>query len=252
MKKIITYLLLLMSTAASAIQVPVHLQYGQYIANTPAPEGFYNVDMHLTWHKEPDVRAMGFYAQFAYWFQNGAGGYIGLQQDNYEGKKAIFSVWDKGQAQTVFPVASNCQRFGHEGSGAMCLKSFQWKAGHEYKLRVWRLKDSYNGSTEKWGGWVIDYTTGEETLIGVVEVKNTDGLKGYGGLSGTSIAVNEFYSSGNREADSITCENMPYLGVLRRFVWNLTARIHRSGARWGLWATRQSELSTNPPGGAFC
>ena len=40
--------------------------------------------------------------------------------------------------------------------------------------------------------------------------------------------------------------------VPRRFVWNLTARIHRSGARWGLWATRQSELSTNPPGGAFC
>ena len=40
--------------------------------------------------------------------------------------------------------------------------------------------------------------------------------------------------------------------VPRRFVWNLTARIHRSGARWGLWATWQSELSTNPPGGAFC
>ena len=40
--------------------------------------------------------------------------------------------------------------------------------------------------------------------------------------------------------------------VPRRFVWNLTARIHRSGARWGLWATRQSVLSTNPPGGAFC
>ena len=42
------------------------------------------------------------------------------------------------------------------------------------------------------------------------------------------------------------------LMVPRRFVWNLTARIHRSGARWGLWATWQSELSTNPPGGAFC
>ena len=40
--------------------------------------------------------------------------------------------------------------------------------------------------------------------------------------------------------------------VPRRFVWNLTARIHRSGARWGLWATWHSELSTNPPGGAFC
>ena len=42
------------------------------------------------------------------------------------------------------------------------------------------------------------------------------------------------------------------LRVLRRFVWNLTARIHRSGARWGLWATRQSELSTNPRGGVLC
>lgn len=40
--------------------------------------------------------------------------------------------------------------------------------------------------------------------------------------------------------------------VPRRFVWNLTARIHRSGARWGLWATRQSELSTNPRGGVLC
>ncbi|MCK6416818.1 MAG: RHS domain-containing protein, partial [Giesbergeria sp.] len=40
--------------------------------------------------------------------------------------------------------------------------------------------------------------------------------------------------------------------VLRRFVWNLTTRIHRSGARWGLWATRQAELSTNPRGGVLC
>jgi hypothetical protein len=34
-------------------------------------------------------------------------------------------------------------------------------------------------------------------------------------------------------------------------VWNLTARIPRSGARWGLWATRYSELSTNPRGGVL-
>ena len=213
MKKIITYLLLLMSTAASAIQTPSHLQYNQYMLTTQVPEGYYNMDMHLTWHKEPDVRYMGFYAQFAFYFQNGAGGYTGLQQDNYDGKKAIFSIWDKGNAQTAFPVASNCQRFGHEGTGAMCLKSFQWKAGHEYKMRVWRIKDSYNGSTEKWGGWVVDYTTGEETLIGIIEVKNTDGHKGYGGLAGSAITVSEFYGSNNREADSITCASMPYFGT---------------------------------------
>ncbi len=49
-----------------------------------------------------------------------------------------------------------------------------------------------------------------------------------------------------------TRQTTPEIMVLRRFVWNLTARSHRRGARWGLWATRQSELSTNPPGGAFC
>ena len=37
----------------------------------------------------------------------------------------------------------------------------------------------------------------------------------------------------------------------RHSVWNLTARIPRSGARWGLWATRYSELSTNPRGGVL-
>ena len=37
--------------------------------------------------------------------------------------------------------------------------------------------------------------------------------------------------------------------VPRRFVWNLTERIDSSRARWGLWGTRYSELSTNPRGG---
>ena len=36
--------------------------------------------------------------------------------------------------------------------------------------------------------------------------------------------------------------------ALRRFVWNLQATIDSSRARWGLWGTRYSELSTNPRG----
>jgi len=40
--------------------------------------------------------------------------------------------------------------------------------------------------------------------------------------------------------------------VPRRFVWNLTARIDSSRARWGLWTTRYSELSTNPRGCVLC
>ena len=35
----------------------------------------------------------------------------------------------------------------------------------------------------------------------------------------------------------------------RHSVWNLPLTIHSSRARWGLWATWYSELSTNPRGG---
>lgn len=216
MKRWIAAILLCFSTYAGALQIPLHLQYNQAQFTSPAPEGYFNFDMHLTWHKEPDVRFMGFYAQFGFWFQSGTGGYMGLQQDADDGKKAIFSIWDMQKAQTSFPVANNCRRFGHEGSGTMCIIPFQWKAGHEYKMRVWRIKDSYNGSTEKWGGWVIDYTTGEETLIGVIEVQNSAGLKGYGGLASATITVNEFYSVGNPGEHSITCQTMPYFGT----TWN--------------------------------
>lgn len=216
MNRWIAIILFLFSSYAGALQIPTHMQYNNYEFISSAPEGFYNYDMHITWHKEPDVSKVGFYAQFGFDFQAGTGGYTGLQQDSTQGKKAIFSIWDIGNAQTAFPVASNCRRFGHEGTGTMCLLPFQWKAGHEYKMRVWRLADSSNGSTEKWGGWVIDYVTGEETLIGVIEVNNSNGYRGYGGLIGTSVGVSEFYSSGNPAEQSITCDTMPYFGV----TWN--------------------------------
>lgn len=216
MKRWIAAIFVFISSIANAIILPTHMQYNQFIVNPTSPDGFYNMDMHITWHKEPDVRAMGMYAQFAFWFQTGTVGYTGLQQDSIEGKKAIFSIWDSGKAQTSFPASDKCQRFGHEGTGTMCIIPFQWKAGHEYKMRVWRLADSYNGSTEKWGGWVIDYTSGEETLIGIIEVQNSAGLKGYGGLSGAAYGVTEYYGGANPEGLTMRCDQLPYFGV----TWN--------------------------------
>ena len=81
-------------------------------------------------------------------------------------------------------------------------------------MRVWRIKDSYNGYSEKWGGWVIDYVTGEEFLIGVIEVPNTNGFKGYGGLNGSAVGTLENYQGSN--LTSIECNNMPYFGI----TWN--------------------------------
>lgn len=216
MKRWIAAILIFFSTYAGALTLPTHMVRTDVQTTTTAPEGFYNYDMHLTMHNEPDVSKLGFYAQFYFDFQTGIGGYTGLQKDRIDGKKAIFSIWDIPNAQTSFPVASNCQRFGHEGAGTMCILPFQWKPGHEYKMRVWRLTDSYNGSTEKWGGWVIDYTSGEETLIGVIEVKNSNGLKGYGGLKPSTAMVSEYYGANSPEVNAMTCENAPYVGV----TWN--------------------------------
>lgn len=217
MKKWIIVMLPLIGSYANALQLPMHTQYLSYQTNSgAASEGFYNHDMHIKWHKEPDVSNMGFYAQFYFTFQAGTGGYTGLQQDRIDGKKAIFSIWDVGNQQTAFPVASNCQRFGHEGTGTSCILPFQWKAGHEYKMRVWRISGNTNGSSEKWGGWAIDYVTGEETLIGIIEVKNSAGYSGYGGLTGSTISTVEFYGANTAATNAVTCGNMPYFGV----TWN--------------------------------
>lgn len=209
---IVFVLFALASSLASAMSFPVHHQYVWY--QMEANEDIYNYDMHLTWHQEPDATGMGYYAQFAFYFANGTLGYMGLQKDNQEGKKAIFSIWDNSAQARAVPAHAACKRFDHEGNGSMCLQSFQWKAGRDYKLRVWRIKDSYNGYTEKWGGWVIDYQTGEEFLIGIVEVANTNGFKGYGGLNGSAVGTLENYQGGT--FSSIECRNMPYFGI----TWN--------------------------------
>lgn len=203
---IVFVLFALASSLASAMTLPVHHQYVQYSMDTM--EDVYNYDMHINWHQEPDTSTMGYYAQFAFYFANGTVGYMGLQKDNVEGKKAIFSIWDNSTNSRAVPARDVCRRFDHEGNGTMCLQKFEWKAGREYKLRIWRLKDSFNGYSEKWGGWVIDYATGEEFLIGVIEVGNTNGFKGYGGLNGSAIATIENYGTGN-----VDCRSMPYFGV---------------------------------------
>lgn len=215
MKKFGAVLAFFASHLASAIVLPTHTQYARISVGETPVSGFYNYDMHLRWLKEPDVTRMGFYAQFYFSFQVGTGGYMGLQQDRDQGKKAIFSVWDVAGRQTATPAAASCKRFGHEGTGTSCIIPFAWKAGHEYKLRVWRLAGNPSTSSEQWGGWVIDYTNGDETLIGVVEVANSAGYAGYGGLTGDTTTTLEYYG-GNGTDNGVACNQLPYFGA----TWN--------------------------------
>lgn len=210
-KAFIAIVLLAASLSALAFDLPVHHQYVLFNSEARNTD-YYNYDMHVVWHKEPDASQMGYYAQFAFYFQTGSVGYMGLQKDNQSGKKAIFSIWDsQGLAQ---PASSTCKRFNHEGNGTSCIIPFDWKAGHEYKLRVWRIQDSYDGASEKWGGWIIDYMSGEETFIGVVQVFNSKGERGFGSLNGQAITTIENYFGGG--ITSLGCSNMPNFAV----TWN--------------------------------
>lgn len=178
--------------SASAATLPVHHQYVRHA--TPSQNDIYNYDMHITWNYDPDTSLMGFYSQFAFWFENGVVGYMGLQTDP-QGKKAIFSIWDANTHTLSHAMVPSCTRFGHEGTGTSCIIPFEWQAGREYKLRVWKLRDRSDTGKAQWGGWVIDYATGEETLIGVVEVDNDGDREGYGNLNGSTVATMENYQA---------------------------------------------------------
>ena len=107
-KAFIAIVLLTASLSALAFDLPVHHQYVLFNSEARNTD-YYNYDMHVVWHKEPDASQMGYYAQFAFYFQTGSVGYMGLQKDNQSGKKDIFSIWvSQGLAQ---PASSACKRF---------------------------------------------------------------------------------------------------------------------------------------------
>ena len=81
-----------------------------------------------------------------------------------------------------------------------------------------------------------------QNILAYADADNPPDAAALAASYGVGLAKNHPFVDGNKRAALVP----------RRFVWNLTARIHRSGARWGLWATRQSELSTNPRGGVLC
>lgn len=191
---------------AEKIALPTALAHTIY--NFESKDVFYNIDIYVKWEVQPTTRT-GTYAGFQFYFQNGGGGYFGTQIDSY-GKKAIFSIWDaKGTSMTALPLAG-CNRFGHEGSGSQCIKPYEWVAGREYMVRVWILDKTADGVN--WGAWIKDTVTEEETLIGVINLKNNNGYDGYGWLISSAIGFQEHYGYGSVDA----CHLLPYSKITWR------------------------------------
>ena len=188
---LLCYGLWAVASPAHAFKLPLHSSRSDYTFPVDGP--FYNMDMHLTWQEvSRPPPGLGYYAMFAFYFQNKAVGYTGLQWDA-KGKKAIFSIWDhSGVADSTVPEGK-CKRFGHEGSGAQCIMPYTWKTGREYLLMVKTVQKT--GTGERWQSVVRDLLTGQETVIGTIELKNSAGYTGYGRLTGKGVNVLEYYGS---------------------------------------------------------
>lgn len=119
-----------------------------------------------------------------FYFKQGDGGYIGLQNRG-DGVHAFnYSIWKaKGWK------SGKCNYFDHEGSGVQCQIAVPWKTGHQYKLDV-----SKNGNLVT--GVVTDLMDGTATTVGVIEVPDT-----FGKLYSSSGFVEE-YSQGNGQLSS--------------------------------------------------
>jgi hypothetical protein len=87
-------------------------------------------------------------SQFNFQEQPESGGYVGVQVDGYAfdqgvGEIAIFSLWN---ATKAYPSpGAVCGPFGGEGEGLSCRTRMAVKPGHEYQVRVVRVR-----GTSRW------------------------------------------------------------------------------------------------------
>jgi hypothetical protein len=138
--------------------------------------GFYNFDVLLTIDVDPGTSAYYYWAH-QFHFNNGDGGYMGLQtngsmQGRWVGKMAIFSIWQAKAAQPG-PGAA-CERFTGEGEGWSCRMQYKWVQGHAYRLRLWELCCADKPQQDEWwGAWIMDTTTGQEVFLGQIQVPSS-------------------------------------------------------------------------------
>ncbi|WP_174847237.1 DUF3472 domain-containing protein [Yersinia artesiana] len=152
---------------------------------------------HL-WPANSEFNKLSFFQQIShdggtdshyYWanqffFKQGDGGYIGLQNRGNGVHAFNYSIWKaKGWK------SDNCNYFDHEGSGVQCQIVVPWKTGYQYKLDVFKDGNLVTGV-------VTNLMDGTTTTVGVIEIPET-----FGKLYASSGFVEE-YSQGNGQLSS--------------------------------------------------
>ncbi|KAG9584072.1 hypothetical protein KCV01_g14355, partial [Aureobasidium melanogenum] len=127
----------------------------------PAKVGGYdNMTFEITIAKEPGFNGRTYWAHQFGFAPPADGGYIGLQIRNANDKVVNFSIWNATGWRDS--SGSQCARFGHEGEGIQCWRSYAWREGVTYLLRVERV-----GAAD-WRASIVDTSTNATTPIATI------------------------------------------------------------------------------------
>ena len=184
----------------SAGFTPSHLFDGYYSWDSPIlPDGHYNSDVNLTIDEKPSNGSYYYWSK-TFYFVDGEVGYIGLQSNGYMqsegwvGKMAIFSIWNAVDSQAGENAI--CGKFSGEGEGLSCRMKYNWQIGHNYRLRIWKIDESW------WGAFIMDATTGNEVYLGQIKVSSS-----WKGLTNDFVLFSEYFMP----VDS--CDTIPHAKV---------------------------------------
>lgn len=160
----------------------------------PSAAGYDDMTFEITIAQEPGYNGRTYWAhQFAL-KAPADGGYVGLQARSANEKVINFSIWKASGWHDS--AGANCSHFAHEGDGVQCWKTYAWKAGVTYQLRVERAGQN------AWKATVTDTVTGVETPVATIDLP----ADMTGGLTTLSEWVENF-AQGNEALPS--CEAVP-------------------------------------------
>lgn len=122
-----------------------------------------------------------------FYFKNGDGGYIGLQNRSSGVYAFNYSIWKaESWAPPTPSEQGHCRYFDHEGSGVQCDVVIPWKTGHLYQLDI--IKEN-----NKVKGVITNLMDGSKTNIATIVIPNT-----WGGIYASVGFVEEFSQGDNQ------------------------------------------------------
>ena len=179
-----------------------HQNGNMYLHYNISNGSYYNIDQEIT----PLKLANGTFWALTFGFnEQKDGGYIGIQTDFSSVGKGlfIFSIWNAIDAKKG-DDDSYISDFGGEGVGKSCRISIPLVESHSYKLRIWQLETTSNGTY--WGAWIKDQTEGIEHYLGKIKTKNQTTL---------SNSVSNFveYYGGQKACDDVPSSKVVFKSV---------------------------------------